>query len=103
MKKFKLILLSLCALGLGVAAAPSVLASCSVDVNQMQAQINQYGSISNKGCPLNVYGWGITRVKTTSAAGNICKATCYYASGPGSQGESCNWQTGNWGDTLGCS
>ncbi|WP_367607241.1 hypothetical protein [Legionella sp. W05-934-2] len=80
----------------------SFAASCDIDKGQMYDQISKYGSISTKGCPFNAFGWGVVSITNPVASSGSCSATCSYASGPGSQGVSCSWEKGNWGDTLTC-
>ena len=78
-------------------------ASCDIDKAQMYNQISKYQSISTPGCPANGYGWGISQVINVSeTTTNICSATCFYLIGPGSQGVKCDWNKGDWGNTLTC-
>ncbi|MGQ3890702.1 hypothetical protein [Legionella sp. CNM-4043-24] len=90
------------ALGLLVAQGVSA-ASCSIDKSEMYAQISQYGSLSTHGCPFNKDGWGVIKISEPIQSNDFtCSATCTYARGAGSTGTNCNWQSGNWGNTLSC-
>ncbi len=79
--------------------------SCFADRQQMYDQISQYRSISTRGCPLHKVGSrlgnGVVRVSAPMSYSTICYAACSY---PG-EGKAvpCQWQLGNWGDTLSCS
>lgn len=83
--------------------------SCYVDQQQMHTQIQTYQSVSTSACPMHdtwsfVYpslGVGIVKISDPMQYGDTCYARCYYADMDG-QAVACDWQAGNWGDTLSC-
>ncbi len=105
MKKTIIITLSAAAFCCSLAFA----SSCSVDQQQMHTQIQTYQSVSTTACPMHdtwsfVYpslGVGIVKVSDPMQYGDTCYARCYYAD-MGGQAVACDWQVGNWGDTLSC-
>lgn len=90
---------------LGLFTALELQASvCNLNVEQMNAQISQFGSIHTKGCPLNYYGWGVVKVTDIVQTNeNSCFARCKYAYYTGSSGRDCTWTAADWGNTLKCS
>lgn len=93
----------LAAIGL-VALQPLYASSCSANLEQMNAQISQYGSIQTQGCPFNYYGWGIVSVSDVIQISETrCFARCKYAYNTGSSGRDCTWTPNDWGNTLVCS
>lgn len=84
--------------------------SCSLDQQQMHNQIQTYASVSTNACPMHDTSWsfvypslgaGIVTISDPMQYGDNCYARCYYADMNG-QAVSCDWQAGNWGDTLSC-
>jgi hypothetical protein len=81
-------------------------ATCDHDKSEMYNQINKYQSISTPKCPFNILGWGINQVINVSDKGSTCSATCVYPGEliPGIHPKvQCDWEKGNWGNTLACS
>lgn len=77
--------------------------SCLIDKNQMYAQIYQHASISTEGCPFNKQEVGIKIISSEKErAFQRCVAICAYAFGDGQYGLPCEWEKGNWGNTLLC-
>lgn len=99
MKSFKRLMVTLGLLGIQAAYA----SPCAQNLEQMNAQIAQYGSIHTQGCPLNYYGWGIVSVSdVVELNNNTCFARCKYAYNTGSSGIDCTWTVADWGNTLVC-
>ena len=68
----------------------------SDDVQQMQAQINQYGSVTQFGIRVQVINGPAAQEGDTgyisSQTGGVCQG--------GGREYDASWQVGNWGDTM---
>ncbi len=80
------------AIGQGPSPSPSPGKSAGTDVNQMRAQIAQYGSITQ-------FGIRISNISGTANDPNQSSGTASKTDG-GFSGYNGTWEVGNWGDTL---
>jgi len=75
-------------------------ATCETDLTQIRDQIAKYGSVTTIGCPPDSLGYGINNVILKGISSKSCAAACVYAHGGALK--NCNWEIGNWGNSLTC-